>query len=362
MTDETNGLAPSEPAVDIAPSGDKFDQAFNAAFDKHVEAEAPPADDGKTEDTRARDEVTGRFAKKSPDAEASIEESADASKPADDQQQQPDPALQPIAPPERWTEADKTAFAALPREAQQLLVDRNRAMEADYTRKSQEVAELRRNAEPLLNVAQQHQPYLAQFGLTPATALPILVQAHQTLMTGPVEQRVQALARLAADAGIDLAAMSRGEVAAPDPAYQQLRQELNQLKQSQEQERLSREQEQNQQLALQIDAFANSKTADGQPKYPHFGAVRGVMARLYGSGEASTLEEAYEKATQPIRDAVAAELKARQDDAKKADQQALEKARKAAPVKSVGTAPNGIAKAKGLDAILSEAMAKAGMN
>jgi hypothetical protein len=85
------------------------------------------------------------------------------------------------------------------------------------------------------------------------------------------------------------------------------------------------------------------------------------MGQLMANGQASTMEDAYDKATEPIRAAVAAELGSRSKQAEESNKAALEKAKKAAPVRSSGTAPNGSAKGKGLDAILSESMAQHGM-
>jgi hypothetical protein len=67
---------------------------------------------------------------------------------------------------------------------------------------------------------------------------------------------------------------------------------------------------------------------------------------------ALTLDQAYQAAIEPLQQVIAEELAAHQEMAERRRRQAVEKARKAAPVKSSGAAPNGSAKAKDLDALL----------
>lgn len=355
MADEiVDDLPGTEPVVE---SGDELDNIIAGAIEK---SEAPADETSEQKAERVRDEQ-GRFAEKPAEAskEPVLADAADPDKVAD-------PAPQPVEPPARWSEADKAKFAALPREAQEIVAERNKAMEADYTRKTQEVAEFRRHAEPLVQAVQPYQQYLSaiskQTGMQPAALISGILAAEHSLRTGTVEQKVQALAQIAGDYGVDLAALARGEVAAPDPTIIQLRQQNSQLTnrfESLEQQLLR---DQQQKLSLEIDAFANAKDEAGKPKYPHFSRVRGQMAQMFGTDGVQTLQDAYDRAVAPINEAVALELSTRQQAAEASRQQALAKAKQAAPVRSTGTQPRGSTTGQDLDAILSAAIAKSGIN
>lgn len=357
MSDVTEDGLSNEPAVE----GDALDHAIQAAMADPVDTSDADNDDDSAADQRARDE-RGRFAAKEPAAEAP-EGSADAAKPADVQAEpevQPAQA-QPIELPARWTAEQKAEISKLPPEAQRIVADRYREMEGDYTRKTQEIAEFRRHAEPLLQAVQPFQQYLTQIGTNPAQAVQALFSAEYNLRTGTPEQKVQALAKVASDYGIDLAAMSRGEGYQPDPLVNQLHQRNQALEARLNQIEQFNQQSINEQLASQVQAFQSAKNADGTAQYPHFERVRGVMSQLFASGQAQTLADAYEIAVKPINDAVAAELSARQANADKRRADEIAKAKKVNPVRSNGTAPNGATKAKGLDAILGEALDQHGI-
>jgi hypothetical protein len=270
---------------------------------------------------------------------------------------EPASQMQPLDPPARWTPDKKASFATWPRDVQEAVVARNSELEADYTRKTQEAAELRRTAEPYLNAIKPFEAYLNELGpiigQTPDTMIAGLLGAEYQLRTGDPEQKAQALRDIAASYGIDLAALSRGELPAePDPHYQQLRQSFGTLEQRLAQTERMIEAERQRQTAQEIEAFVNARDTLGRPRHPLFPRVRGVMSQLFRDDPALTLEQAYQKAIEPLQQAVAEELRVHQELADRRRQQAVEKARKVAPVKSSGSSPNGSAKAKDLDALL----------
>src|SRR5678816_2622140 len=93
-------------------------------------------------------------------------------------------------------------------------------------------------------------------------------------------------------------------------------------------------------------------------RYPLFEQVRIPVAHLLANGEATSYDEAYQKAAAPINALIATELSSRQLQADTQRKDAVAKAEKAAPVRSSGSQPGGSAKGKDLDSILSEAIAK----
>jgi hypothetical protein len=282
-------------------------------------------------------------------SDASASEPAKAA-PSGDPSPAAEPALQvqPIEPPARWTPDKKASFATWPRDVQEAVVARNSELEADYTRKTQEAADLRRTAEPLLKAIKPYEAYLNELapviGQTPDAMIASLLGIEYQLRKGDPQKKAKALRDIAASYGIDLAALSRGEPPAAQ-SFGTLEQRLTQTEQMIEAER-------QRQTAQEIEAFSNATDAAGRSRYPHFPRVRGVMAFLLRDDPALTLEAAYQKATEPLQQAVAEELRVRQEAADRERQQTVEKARKVAPVKSSGSSPNGSAKAKDLDALL----------
>ncbi len=51
-----------------------------------------------------------------------------------------------------------------------------------------------------------------------------------------------------------------------------------------------------QQIDSEVKSFGNAANTDGSPKYPYFNDVKAVMAGLFSSGAAQTLDDAYDKA------------------------------------------------------------------
>lgn len=301
-------------------------------------------------------------------SDAPASESARA-EPSDDPSPAAGPAsLQPSPPPARWTADMKAQFATWPREVQEAVLARNSELEADYTRKTQDAAELRRTAEPYLNAIKPFEAYLNELspiiGQTPDTMIASLLGLEYQLRTGDPLEKAKALRDIAASYGIDLAALNRGELPAAhdtsqtrvnallDPHYQQLRQSFGTLEQRVALAEQMLEAERQRQTAQAVEAFASARDALGRPRHPHFPRVRGVMSQLLRDEPALTLEQAYQTAIEPLQQAIAEELRVRQETAERRRQEAVEKARKVAPVKSSGSAPNGSAKANDLDGLL----------
>jgi hypothetical protein len=337
MTDPANSAGDEPAATDL-------DSIITSALAERGDGQAATAADAESFTTA-----------QASDAPAS--ESAGAA-PSDDLSSAAVPAsLQPLSPPARWTADKKAQFATWPREVQEAVLARNSELEADYTRKTQDAAELRRTAEPYLNAIKPFEAYLNELspiiGQTPDTMIASLLAAEYQLRTGDPLEKAKALRDIAASYGIDLAALNRGELPiAPDPHYQQLRQSFGTLEQRLALTEQMIEAERQRQTAQEVEAFASARDALGRPRHPHFTRVRGVMSQLLRDEPTLTLGEAYQKAIEPLQQAIAEELRVRQEMAERRRQEAVEKARKVAPVKSSGSAPNGSAKAKDLDALL----------
>lgn len=95
--------------------------------------------------------------------------------------------------PEHWSATDAAMFSKLASDAQGFLLEKEKAIQANYTRKYQEIAEVKRAFEPV-------RTELEQYGVSEADAIRRLIGAHKMLMEKPAE----AIEYIAASYGIDL--------------------------------------------------------------------------------------------------------------------------------------------------------------
>lgn len=351
-----------------APEAVNLDTILDSAIEQHTPKDDAPAADVAAE-ASPRADATGRLhgqdgkfvAKTDSAAEAAPEGiAAETAKPAEPAQPV-EPAPPTLDPPARWTADDKAKFTQWPRDIQEMVLARAKEEQADFTRKTQEAAELRKASEPLLNAVKPYQEYLSRIapavGQTPDQMVASLLGVEYQLRTGDPYQKAQALHQIAQSYGIDLAAMSRGELpAAPDPAFTQLRQSFGTIEQRLAHIESEREAERTRQTAQSIEDFRKAADTTGRPLHPYFDRVRGVMGQILTDDPSLTLKAAYDKAIEPIQQAIADGLKSQQETAERERLAAVEKAKKAAPVRSSGSQPNGVAKGKGLDEILSAAI------
>ena len=90
---------------------------------------------------------------------------SDTAAPAEDAESSPagPPAHEP---PANWKASDREMFRGLPEAAQKFVLARHKAMEADHTRKTQAIAELKREYEPVEEVFAPYRELMRTRGLT----------------------------------------------------------------------------------------------------------------------------------------------------------------------------------------------------
>ena len=267
----------------------------------------------------------------------------------------------PLEAPKNWSEEVRSKFKDLPRDAQEYMLKRDKEMTADYTRKTQEVAQQRKSFESLDKVIAPMRQQIAASGVGEAEYISRLLNADMALRNNPK----MALKQLAQGYGIDLSSIEETvDWNDSDPQITQLQQqnqailaELNQFKKQNLQS--ARQQTEN-----QISAFAESKDEKGNLKYPHFEQVRVKMGNLIDAGEAKGLEDAYAKSIRLDDDLYKQSLdsqrksaKAEEDARRKA---AVEKAKKVRP-RTATTPPSGSVKNSDLDSLLMESISSAGI-
>lgn len=359
MDDETEVTKPS------------LDDLIDQAYDTHTaevettEAEKPEL---KTDATGRAHGADGRFVPKEPAAEASPPGTTEAAPAEASQAEQPAPQ-QLLQPHARWNEARKTAFSSLSPEAQKLALEIQAEHEANFTRSSQEFSEFKRNAEPVYTAIQPLSEPLSRLATARGLTVPQLIgetaREMVALNFGDTVRKHQAFVALAQQNGVDIGALARGQLT--EPAHQQPRQdnELSQLRAELAEIKQAEQRRQTAHIEATVEAFINAKDANGKPLHPHYTVVEPAMAHYITqkrneTGQFPSLEEAYAEAVKPIEALIAGSVESRQAAIAESNKASLDKAKKAAPVKTNGSQPTGVTKPTGLDAILGQAMERAG--
>lgn len=293
------------------------------------------------------------------------------------QSSEAEPAVKPEAvpdslePPAHWKVVAKEEFKELPDNAKRIVLNRVKEMDADYTRKTMEVSDLKREYEP---VQELFKPYVNQMrtaGYTPATAIQAWMQAEAAL-TNPATrgQAVRALienykidpqeilGQRAQVAGVvdpnDPEARAKAEIDQIlnpylTPVQQQIKEieaKLGQFNQFQNNFAQQQRSSQEQQILGQIQSFANAKDAQGNLAHPYYSDVEGDMA-LIVAGLRNTnqpipdLEDIYQRAVYS-NTATRERLMSAQRNAAATDASAAARA-KAANAKRAGSSVTGAA-------------------
>ena len=292
-----------------------------------------------------------------PDEEVSTSE--ETTEEAEETEESQDTSL---SAPENWNSEDREMFDSLPNEAKERLLKREKEMTADYTRKTQDLANQRKELEALNKVLEPARQTIAATGIGEAEYISRLLNADAALRQNPQI----ALRQLAQGYGINLPSDNTESESwnDPDPQYAQMQKqlqavqgELNQFKQHNIQ--AARSETEN-----QINVFSTEKDADGNLKHPHFEKLRVKMGNLIDAGEAKGMEEAYNKALRLDDDLYAETLKIQTAKAKKEEEKkrklAVEKARKVKP-KTSANPPKGSVKTSDLDSLLMTNIEGAGI-
>lgn len=262
-------------------------------------------------------------------------------------------AAEIIEAPKHWSKEDRELFAKQPRDAQEWLLARHKAMEGDNTRVSQQLAEQMKWREPIEKIFEPYSELMKQHNLTPAAVLQNYINAEQQLTNDPVRGLLMLAQRYKVNP-IDLVAAAEGGAfempAQVDPALKALQDELATIRGDlQSRDRAAREEEARQ-MGVQISEFAESKGSDGQLLYPHIGnqQVRDMMSMLIGTGQVDVakaggvvpaLKQAYEQAVYAIPETRQALVKSLVESQTKEAAEAQR--RKVAKAKNVGVSVSG---------------------
>jgi hypothetical protein len=89
-----------------------------------------------------------------------------------------------LTPRERWAEADKQMFGKLPKEAQDFVLRREHEIEAAYTKKTTEIATLKREFEPVQKMFEPYSAALKERGWTPHSVIEGWANVEKALLEG----------------------------------------------------------------------------------------------------------------------------------------------------------------------------------
>lgn len=251
---------------EVAEAQTTLRDQLTSAIEQHEEVQTPQIE------TRPRDE-SGKFV---PKETPELKQDTPASPTPTDN---PTPVVKPR--PSSWKKDYEDHWSKLDPTLQDYISQR----EADYAKGVSTYKQNWDQAAPIYEAIQPFMPVLQQHNVDPKTWISNLGNAHQTLVMGTPEQKLQMFARLANDYGVPLQALQGQQY---DPQFSMMAQELNQLKNQWTQFRSSQEQQEQQLIQSEIKNFATDK--------PHFEAVRETMAGLLQSGVADSLQNAYDKA------------------------------------------------------------------
>ena len=364
MTDEVKGLDAHIDAALAAVDAPIETDATAVAVETTQDAPALEADEAPN-DGRARDE-RGRFAPKTdsppptaPDAtpDAAIVASTDAT--ADPKPVEAEKTAWTDGHFRGWAPEKRAAFEKLPPEAQAVTMEIAKDLQAEFTRKTQETADWKRKVEPVLSTLSKEQDLWADQGLNPLQAFQNYANIERTLKFGNFADKIGLVQQICDVYGIPFQAPQ-----AADP-YQAALHDQNAAvaRERANSDRLQRQLQsfETQEISRTIEQFSSAKNPDGTPAHPHFETVKPAMSALLTSGRAQTLDEAYAIASKPIMDLIEAKAAEARRSVEKSQIEAVEKAKRAAPVRSSNNAmPAGKTKASGVDAIIAASLDGAG--
>lgn len=347
----------STPAVEPADEPKGLDAVIEASLGDYQDtAEGSPTVAARDERGRfTSTQQTDSTGEKPASAEAETEQAeAEGGKDADTPEAEP-----VLSAPDHWPSEDKERFANAPKDIQQWMIDRDKAVARTITEKTQALADERKTLAPVQQVLGQWRGYFNQLGKQPLQAVNELVNADYVLRAGTPAQKQQALEAIIREYGLG----DPGYTEPTDPNVAALNHEISQLKAQLGQFQQSQQQAETLRTKETIDGFASAKDGQGNPLHPHFDAVRETMGRLISAGQASTLDDAYKMAVRLdnsiYEQTLEAERKRVAEEEARKLKEAAEKARRVGRTAG-GGAPGGQQAVSGLDNILVGALQQAG--
>lgn len=337
-TPETGSATPTQQTPETASQGAPQEQPrtedellssiYKEAMADESDGNPAPAPEAPTQPER---DEKGRFLSKNSDVPADPAATTTEQAPQPEEKQEDAAEAEQAADEKKggggefrgWSKEERDAFAKLSKDAQDFVLSRQRAVSSFYSQKVNELSNFARAASPFVEAIDRYGDYLdavsADLGVPPQHVISNLMQTEATLRFGSFQEKARILQQMAEDYGVPLRMAEADPLADPtapggeryaevhDLRQQnaQLQAQLRALSRGQQEAQRQSEEALGRQVASQFDHFRRATDpTTGQPRYPMLDLVQSHMGRLLASGEAQTLEDAYELATAPIRHAV----------------------------------------------------------
>lgn len=302
--------------------------------------------------------LTAPAAVEKPDENVTV----DAPAPVEDVETAPkdEKSLEPHA---SWSKEIKDSFSKLPPEGKQIVLERERSMQADYTKKTQEIAALRRDYEPVDKMFTPYRDQMKATGQTPASLIEGWANVEKALMGGKGIDVIRGIVQgYKLDPQAIIAALGPQQQQQVDPNVQrqpaqsfqlppEIQAKLSKIDQFESRFAADDQARQNAEIAKvsqSIEDFKSAKDAQGNAKHPHFDELEADMATMAqvvrAQGKNPDLQALYESAVYANPSTRAKVLAAeKQADEKRVKDEARAKAEKARKASSsvTGSPSNG---------------------
>ena len=263
-----------------------------------------------------------------------------------------EPDNQTITAPQSMSAKDREAFYTLPPESQQWISDRVKSQEADYTRKTMEVAEQRKMYDKLEQAIAPRRQQFAMSGMDDSTAIGQLLALSDYAESDPVGFSRYLLNQR----GIPISALTEpGVENHVDPQMLAMQNRLQGFENHFAQQQEQQEQQEGAVVSGVIDGFASENPFYGELESEMIPIVSALRESKPGLTSEQYLATAYKMAI-AANDEVAAKINV--DIKAKSEAERISKAKKQSSaakraggtrVSSTGVLPAGAAKAKSVD-------------
>ena len=240
----------------------------------------------------------------SPEAESA--EAADPQADATDDTQAAEQSS--IEAPENWADGLKNLFNSLDDEGKQIFLDEYKNMEGGYTKKLQEVSDIKKEWEGINNALSPVDGVIKSAGISRTDAVAEMGRVLHNLHTNPGgsidalltqfggEQAKQIAQAIAEKHGLKIEAVDDDQADLSDPEIESLKAKVRELESRQQQDNQQAQLSRQNEVDNQIRLFREAVDDAGNLLHPHFEAVENTMSRLIQAGLATDLQSAYEQA------------------------------------------------------------------
>ena len=200
--------------------------------------------------------------------------------------------VQEVGAPKTWTKEALATWATIPERAQQEILKR----EDDFLKGITQYKTAADIGMSYSKVVEPYAPILAAENIDPVQMFQSFAANHYLLTRGTPQQKIELAANMLSGYQIPLAdllnyiADTDVDLNPVDPRVQSLEKELAEVKNLVSTANKRQTDAATDAISREIDAFA------ADPAHPYFDELAGDIQKLFGSGLASSLQEAYDKA------------------------------------------------------------------